>query len=59
MFHELDVDPAQKLAVVDMRSAVWPEADLSAIERSGTVVRFRRPADLERALEALEAPALA
>ncbi|MFC7463271.1 hypothetical protein [Brachybacterium sp. GCM10030252] len=59
MFSELDAEREAKLAVVDMRSATWPEADLSAIERTGTVVQFRRPDDLEQALVRLEAPALA
>lgn len=53
MFSNLDADPKAKLAVFDTRRGPWPEAELSTIERQGTVVLYKQPRDLERALLAL------
>lgn len=58
LFSHLDAELDSKLAVFDMRGTPWPESELRSLESESTVVRYESSRDLERALSALEAPAL-
>ncbi|MCW1805271.1 hypothetical protein [Brachybacterium squillarum] len=53
-FYAFDVDPEQKLAVVDERAHAWPMGDLETLEEVSSLVHYQGERDLAVALENID-----